>query len=129
MILIPYRLTREYIKQHPELIFIHSCCWWPNSEVGPALVCKGLSNCYGVPVRWKLCKSSGYFSDQQQSEIYRIIDESLAKIPCTNPVILFPKIGNGDSRMHKFAPKCWQYMMDKLNAIKSLDYKYDYAKQ
>jgi hypothetical protein len=80
-----------------------------------------------VPVRWKLCKSSGYFSDNVTEEIKKMLDEAIAEIPTTKgPIILFPKIGNGASQMHKFAPKSYQYMMDKLNAIKSKDYKYAY---
>lgn len=129
MTLIPYRLTREFISTHPELTFVHSRCYWPNIYVGPNLICKGLSNCYGVPVRWKLCKSSGYFQDSQLGAITKAIDDALAVIPAGARVILFPKIGSGDSRMHILAPKAWAYMMERLNAIKSPDYAYDYRYQ
>lgn len=129
MTLIPYRLTREYISQHPELIFVHSRCYWPNIWVGPSLICRGLDNCYGVPVRWKLCKSSGYFQDSQLGAITSALEAAISQIPTDRPVVLFPKIGNGDSRMHILAPKAWAYMMERLNAIKSPDYAYDYHYQ
>jgi hypothetical protein len=128
MIVVPYRISREYIISHPELVFVHSRCFWPNIWVGPSLICKGLDNCYGVPVRWKLCKSSGYFQDSQQESIEAALKEAIAQIPTTCPVILFPKIGNGDSRMNIFAPRCWAYMMQQLNAIKG-EYRYDYSAQ
>jgi len=53
------------------------------------------------------------------------LEEAFAAIPSDRPIILFPKIGNGDSRMHKLAPLCWAYMMNHLNAIKA-EYRYDY---
>lgn len=123
--LIPYRIHREYIEAHPELTFVHSCCVFRALCVGPAAVCKGLPNCYGIPVRWKLCKSSGYFSDNQERDIKNAIDQAVSAVPRDKPIILFPKIGNGDSRMHKLAPLCWAYMMNHLNSIKA-EYRYDY---
>lgn len=127
MLQVPYKLTREYILSHPEINFVHSRCYWPAFCAGPCELCKGLNNCYGIPVRWKYCKSSGYFSDSQRESIIPAIDKAIEAIPCGDkPIVLFPKIGNGNSRMHIIAPICWQYMMDKLNAIKSQDYTYVY---
>lgn len=125
-LVIPYRLSREYIISHPELVFVHSRCFWPTIFVGPSEVCRGLNNCYGVPVRWKLCKSSGLFQDSQLGAITTAIEEAVAAIPTDRPVILFPKIGNGDSRMSTLAPKAWAYLMSKLNAIKYPHYTYNY---
>lgn len=129
MILIPNRrISREFIIEHPNCLFIHSKPYWPVAPLGPAQVCAGLSNCFGIPVRWRYCKSSGYFGDYAVTDIKRFVDEAIAAIPKDGrPIILFPKIGNGDARMHVFAPKAWAYMMEKLNAIKSKDYRYDYT--
>lgn len=129
MILIPHRISREYIIQHPDFIFVHSRCFWRNQKAGPSAICDGLSNCFGVSVRWKLCKSSGYFSDSQEPQIKSIIDADIEAIPRSTTVILFPKIGNGASQMNRFAPKCWAYMMQQLNNIKSSNYAYDYTAQ
>jgi len=125
MITIPARLTREFIIQHPEYSFVHSRCYWPGQCVGPCELCAGLENTYGVPVRWKLCKSSGYFSDNQRDIIMPAIDEAIAAIPRTRPIVLFPKIGCGQSRMIVFAPKCYVYLHKKLDEIKA-DFKYQY---
>lgn len=125
MVTIPFRIKREFIQLHPEYNFVFPHNFWENTWVGPSAECKDLSNCFGVPVRWKLCKSSGYFSDTQETAIMKKIDEMIARIPSDKPVILFPKIGNGDSRMHIFAPKCYKYLHDKLAAI-AHPVKYDY---
>jgi len=114
---IPYYITREFITDHPEWTFVHSTDFWDNQKVGPALVCQGLSNCYGVPVRWRLCKSSGYFSDNAEEQIKQKIDEMIGRIPLSRPVILFPKIGSGHSMMYKFAPRCFAYLQQRLKAI------------
>jgi hypothetical protein len=79
-----------------------------------------------VSVRWKLCKSSGYFSDNQRDIIIPAIDRDIAAIPRDKPILLFPKIGAGDSRMLIFAPKCYMHMHEQLDAIKA-GFKYDYS--
>lgn len=124
---IPAKLTRKFIQEHPFLTFVHSHNAWENVWTGPASICKGLSNCYGVPVRWRLCKSSGYFQDAQISLIKDFIDKAIAKIPRGDPIILFPKIGNGDSRMHILAPLSYKYLHAELDKIKTPDVKYIYA--
>lgn len=126
MITIPARLTREFIIQHPEWTFVHSKCYWPGQCVGPCEICQGLDNCFGVVVRWKLCKSSGYFSDNQRDIIMAEIDRNIAEIPRDKPIVLFPKIGCGQSRMIVFAPKCYVYLHKKLDEIKA-EFKYDYS--
>lgn len=127
MITIPARLTREYIAEHPEWTFVHSRCYWPDIYAGPSELCKGLSNCYGVPVRWKLCRSSGYFSDNQRDTIIPAIDEAIALIPRDRPILLFPKIGCGESRMIVLAQKCYIHLHAELSKIKA-EFKYDYSR-
>lgn len=114
---IPYYITREYIQAHPDWNFIHSTNFWNNQTVGPAAICAGLDNCYGVPVRWRLCKSSGYFQDAQREEIIKQIDKMIDVIPLDKPLIPFPKLGNGDSRMYVFAPIAYAHLKKRLDAI------------
>lgn len=87
--------------------------------VGPAGICQGLHNCFGVPVRWSLCKSSGYFQDSQREEIIKQIDKAIAAIPRDKPVIAFPKIGNGNSRMYTFAPIAYAHLKKQIEAIET----------
>lgn len=126
MITIPARLTREFIEKHPEWTFVHSTNAWFSQRVGPASICRGLSNCYGIPVRWSLCKTSGYFQDSQRELIIPLIDETIAKIPADKPIILFPKIGNGHSRLATLAPKVYAHLSAALAKI-ATPVKYDYT--
>ena len=124
-IVIPIYIKREFIQNNPQFTFVHSADYWNKLRVGPAGVCAGLPNCFGVAVRWRLCKSSGYFSDSNRDIIMARIDKDIAKIPRDKPIILFPKIGSGHSLMYKFAPICFKHLSDELNKIKA-EYKYDY---
>jgi len=105
MITIPARITREFIEAHPQYNFVYPTNLWHTQRVGPAKICAGLANCFGVPVRWSLCKSSGYFQDSQFEQLKDAIDLDIAAIPKDKPLVLFPKIGSGHSRMHVLAHK------------------------
>lgn len=126
MIVIPARLTREFVEKHPEWNFVYSTNYWHTQRVGPAKVCAGLANCFGVPVRWTLCKSSGYFQDSQFDQLRIQIDNDVAAIPRDKPIILFPRIGSGHSRMHMLAPKTFDYLQLQLRLI-AAPVVYDYS--
>ena len=120
MIQIPNRITREFIQAHPELTFVFSCDVHKKSFFGQSYHAFGESNAYPVPVMWKACKSSGFFQNSQYSEIIKSIDEHLEKIPRDKPIIVFPKIGKGHSRMYV-------YLINKLDSIKHKDIVVNYG--
>jgi hypothetical protein len=126
MIIIPAYISREFIEAHPEWNFVYPTNFWQTQRVGPALICTGLPNCFGVPVRWTLCKSSGYFQDAQFDQLKTQIDLDIAEIPRDKPIVLFPKIGCGNSRMHILAPKTYLYLHEELDKI-AAEVVYDYT--
>ena len=116
-IIIPHYVTRTFIQSHLEYNFVFSFDVAGKSFFGQANECYGEPNAYPVPVRWKGCKTSGYFSDAQYIDICEQIDIAISRIPNGPPVIVLRKIGEGASRMNEFASKSFEYLKQKLNEI------------
>ena len=129
MIKIPRHITRTFIQKHPELTFVYSQDVARKGAFGQAAHCVSEPNCYPVSTCWKMCRSSAYFQDSQACEILRQLTLDLKNVPRDKPIILFPKIGEGFSRMKEFAPNMYQWLMNQLDTIKSKDYEFDYSSQ
>lgn len=122
IIYVPRRLTPEYItEQANNIIFVYSTALGGPYALGQARVCLGRDNCYGVPVRKTLCKSSGYWNDNITDSVLPFIDAAIDKIPRDDkrPIYVIPNIGCGASRFKEFAPSTWKYVMERLSRIAS----------
>lgn len=123
-ILIPRRITRDFILSNKNLTFLIGCSVHNEPFRGAALECKGLENCFGIPVRWSMCKSSGYFNDGHIRDIMIEVEVAFSKVPTNNPIIPFPKIGMGASRMNEFAPKVFIKIRNALSLNSYPNIKY-----
>lgn len=112
------KLTREDIERSPGVTFIYSSTVHREVPHGQASVCIGNPNCFRVPVRWSLCKSSGYFNDNALIDIKIEIDVAISKIPRDKQIVILKRIGEGASRMNEFAPKAYEYLHEQLNKLK-----------
>lgn len=91
----------------------------PHGQAAIALDKRCKDKCFRVCVRWKQCRSSGYFNDNALDEIKEEIDACIKRIPRDGkPIIPFPKIGEGNSQMKWYAPKSYDYLMSEINKIK-----------
>ena len=122
MIIIPYHPSRDFLSTHPYIFVFGSSVHNPK-PFGQARNALGLPNCFGIPTRWSYCRSNGYFSDGSFIDIKIEIDVAISKIPVDDgrPIIVFRKIGEGNSRMLEFAPKSHKYLLEQLDKIKSKD--------
>lgn len=127
--LLPVYVKRQFVIDHPKCIFVYSFDVAGKSFFGQANELHGEPNAFPVPVRWKGCKTSGFFSDASLHEICNLIDIAIQSIPKQfGPIIPLPKIGLGASRMKEFAPRCYVYLMQELNKIKYPNIRTDYVK-
>jgi len=133
-IIIPYRLSRSFIRSHPEWIFVYGDAVTNRSYEGQCDAAKGESNCFMVPTKWNPCSSEppqSFFNDDQFHLNQNVIDTAIGDIETSlesnpRPVILFPKIGCGKAQMPKKCPKTYAYLMERLNKIVYLNVKRDY---
>lgn len=116
---IPSYITRDFIRAHKdEYIFLYSCPVNMNKVTGQMGEILG-DCCYPIPVREKMCKSSGYWSDQTYDDNIETIDTWIKDIPTNTgkPIIPFPHIGSGGSRLKEFAPLTFKYLREAIAKI------------
>jgi len=92
---------------------------------GQAQEAHKLPNTFGMPCRWSYCRSNGYFSDNDYLNSTIEIEVAIAAIPLDKPVIPFPKIGEGASRLRYNAPKCYQFLMSEIVKIAYPNIRYE----
>lgn len=131
MILIPFRISKTFIAEHKEYIFLYGRDIARRGMLGQDWFCVGEPNCFAISTVGKLCPSiRKYFSDSKFNAYKRILDKDFGKIPLDGrPIIPFRKIGEGCSRMNTEAPLLFAYMTDRINQIKhpeiEIIYNYD----
>lgn len=115
---IPRIIRRDFIRNHETLYyFLYSA---------PVSLAKSYGQiaeildtcCYPVPTRWKLCRSSGFFNDNEFDDVSELIDSWLNDVPKDRPVIPFLNIGCGGSRMRDLAPKLYAHLVKEIDKIK-----------
>ena len=125
MIVLPWRISRTFIQNHNEWLFIYSFDVAGKGIFGQAWIAHNEPNTLPVYVCWKMCKSSGYFSDSQLLEINSINDRALEVIrergPSYKAIIPIRGIGIGHSRMSEFAPKAFEYLQKLLQSVSTPD--------
>ena len=129
IIKIPWRITREFITNNRRYTFVYSTNVFGGSIFGQASQAANEPNCYGVPVRFRFCRSNlnSYFSDDGFEIITKtLIDTAIAVVPRDKPIIVFHKIGEGDSGLKWRAPKTFAYLRAKLKEIEYPHIQWDY---
>ncbi len=127
MILIPYRITRKFIREHPDWVFVYGNDWFHKSALGQAWHCSGEPNTHGVMTIFKICSGGRTYLNDNTLDFQHKLRATLISIPHHGKVVIpFPKIGEGFSEMNKKAPLLFAYMKAYLNVIAYPDIEIDY---
>lgn len=127
-LLIPPRISREFIQNHTDWIFVYGSVYTGQGVFGQAWVATGEPNAFPVPTMLKHCQSSTdrYFFDGDYHHFTKLIDEKIAEIPRdSRPIIPFPKIGRGHSELWRRAPQVYIYLLRQL-ALICTEVEYDW---
>lgn len=91
----------------------------------------GEPNAFPVPTCNRVCpgKPDKYFRDGNFNMHKQQIDSYISRIPTDKPIILFPKIGEGCSKMKDVSPQLFSYLRNCLDKIKHPNIKIDYNDQ
>lgn len=125
-ITIPWRITREYIQAHPELFFLYGNDYYNKGCLGQSWFANNEPNTQRIPTSIKMCANPDLFTDFFYDQGKTWIDAAINKATLLahkyedntfKPIIPFPKIGCGHSRMRELAPKLWSYMNEEINKI------------
>lgn len=130
-IIIPARITKAFIKEHEkDFYFVYAVTVHASIAIGQGAVGHYYTNCFGVPTKFRNCKSdsAAYFQDCQFDTLIKpSIDRAIMDIPRDRPIILFPKIGLGCADLPNSSPKSFEYLMEQLQKIATptkLDYTF-----
>lgn len=129
IIKIPWRISHEFIILHPNYNFVYSTNTFNGSVYGQAAMARNCPNAFGVPVRHRFCRSNlnSYFNDSAfEMHLKALIDDAIAAVPRDKPVVVFHKIGEGDSGLKWRAPKTFAYLHARLKEIEYPHIQWDY---
>lgn len=130
MIIIPHRITKEFLVKHKQdYYFVYAVTVMASIAAGQGTNAHYFEHCFGVPTKFRNCKSDGaaFFHDSKFDSMIKLsIDRAIEDIPRDRPIILFPKIGLGCADLLNKAPLTYEYLMTELNKI-ATPYKIDYT--
>ena len=119
--LLPYRIYRRYVQQHPEIIFLYGHDYYGRGCLGQCWEVHGEPNSYAIPT---------HFQDALYLEWIPRITERLLAIPHDGrPIIKLRRIGEGCSRMKELAPNMFKWLhheLDKIVTPYTIDYNNPY---
>lgn len=124
VISIPRRITRDFIKAHSQYHFLYSTSYLKTPNYGQSKEAHNLVNTTGIPLRYSLCQSSGYFSDNIKTIRNLIIQPALDRIPSDKIIIPFPRMGEGRSRFKEFCIGHWTWLMEEIDRVKYHNIEY-----
>ena len=131
MIKLPIRISRKFVTEHPDWIFIYGNDYFQKGCLGQAWEFANEPNTFRVPTLYKYCANPVFFTDSNFDEWSWKIAESVEKLPrYDKPIIVVRKIGEGCSRMKELSPRLFQYMNEVLQNIATpteIDYRWLYA--
>lgn len=121
-IILPHHISKSFIQQHPEWVFIYGKDFCETGMMGQMWVAHGEPNCFGIPTCTKLCPSNKqYLNDYSALHLDRLV-RALADIPRDGrPIHPIRRIGMGCSRMFELAPTLYKFMITELDLIRHKD--------
>lgn len=126
-IVIPHKLTRRFIASNKQWIFLFSYDAAQKGILGQAWFAFGEPNAYPIFTCRKLCPSSLNRYYQDLDEYKEVVEQCIKNIPSDErPIIPFPKIGEGCSRLKEFSPNLYEYLHKRINEIKYPNIVIDY---
>lgn len=115
---IPKKITRYFIKQHPEITFVYEDSLIGRSYEGQARECRGMPNCHGIPCCRCFDLDPGYRDfDDSLFDCYAFYLH-VSDMPRDKPIYVLPGIGQ---TICKMPPKLYKYMIDQLNALEPIN--------
>jgi hypothetical protein len=114
-------ITREYIRQHPDTIFVFGDNLEGKGFGGQAKECRGEINAFGVPTkRFPSMIKEAFFSDDDYEVHCWQISDAVERILMSRKgrkFVVLPGIGTGLAEMPKRCPKVFAYLQAVLQEM------------
>ena len=125
-LIIKKHITRDYVRQNLETIFLFGDNMQRTGFGGQAAAMRGEPNAFGVPTKWSpYTGEKAYFTDADFQEVKKFIDfpfdVAIAWLMAgRNVCIPADGIGTGLAQLQDRAPKILHYISDCTDRIYSL---------
>ena len=120
-------ITSEFIKSHPDWMFLYGDNLLQKGEEGHRILYKDLPNCIGIPTKRKPChRDDSFFYDKDFTEVTSLIRNTLVTPILTlsySKIILVPGIGRqeDESLLYIHAPLTYHWLVGFLDGIQILN--------
>jgi hypothetical protein len=114
------RITRRYIKEHLDTIFVFGDNIRETGLGGQAKEARGEKNTIGIPTKWVPNNNAeSFFSDNDYNKIIPCINKVFHNLKFQRDIhgfkiVFFPNIGEGLAELPTRAPKIYQYIKDSI---------------
>lgn len=125
---MPRIITRAFIQQHTEWIFLYGSDSFEQGALGQMWSCHGEPNSFPIYTCYKMCQSNRYWQDGMYNDVIRKLEKCcFDRIPKDNrPILPLRKIGEGASQLKYMAPRIFAYIKARLETIKYPEIKIDW---
>lgn len=112
-------ITREYVRKHPEKIFIFGDNCLGEGFGGQAKELRGEPNSYGIPTKkYPSAEEDAFFIDSEFEANVKAINEAIMKIPVDGREIIILPLGTGLAQLPQRAPKTYKYLVTLISLLK-----------
>lgn len=120
-------ISREYIRENPNKIFLFGDNLKKKGLGGQAKEMRGEPNAIGIPTKKRPSMTNGsFFTDNEFENNIKCIDAAMLEIWSIKPgfdsskdIIVIPEMGLGIGRaqLKEKAPQTYQYLLNRLNEL------------
>jgi hypothetical protein len=119
------KITRKYVKEHPEYVFLFGDNLMGQGYGGQAREMRDEPNAHGIPTKIKpTMEEDAFFNDDMFDEISKFYDDiflmNQAGFNCGDyEAIVIPSagLGTGLAELSKRAPKIYKYLLQKIKEL------------
>jgi hypothetical protein len=121
-----YNITREYVRDRPDTIFVFGDNMAKKGFGGQAKAMRGMPNAVGIPTKWSPNNTpDAYFCDNDLVKVAPSIEAAFDKIKIHmrqghDVVIPAAGIGTGLADLSRRAPVIYRFIQDKLAKLERL---------
>lgn len=118
-------ITRDYVKEHPDMIFVFGDNIQRYGYGGQAKEMRGEPNTIGIPTKWKPSMTEdSFFTDDDwfTPKVNVLIVNCFVKLReelSNKKIIVFPKngIGSGFGQLNKRAPNIYKHIQEFIDYL------------
>ncbi len=118
-------ITRKYVEEHPEKIFVFGDNLLKTGLGGQAKELRGEPNSYGIPTKkYPSMEEDAFFTDKEFGDNVKAIAKAFAEIPIDGREIVILPLGTGLAQLYQRATNTYRYINLSVELLKHAERMY-----